>query len=75
MYMSICQARNELQISNINPTNGMKVEQGITSLKAEEETSFSSVLLEKLNGTYQSSKVPYESFVLLLMTRRYKRNC
>ncbi len=59
MYMNICQARNELQISKINQANGMKAGQGMSSLKIEEEDSFSSVLLEKLNGTYQESKVPY----------------
>lgn len=59
MYMSVCQANDMFQISKNNFLAGMNHVQGMQSMKTEEETSFSSVLLEKMNGTYQESKVPY----------------
>lgn len=59
MYINICQANDVFQISKTDFMGRVNGKQGMQSMKAEEEDSFSSVLAEKLNGTYQESKVPY----------------
>lgn len=63
MYMSVCQANDMFQISKSDLVNRRKSQQGMQSIKTEEEDSFSSVLAEKLKGTYQDSKVPYSHLV------------
>ena len=59
MYMGICQANDMFQISRSDLVSSFNGQQGMQSIKKEEEDSFSSVLAEKLNGTYKESKVPY----------------
>lgn len=59
MYMSVCQASDVFQITRSDLLSSVNNQQGMQSIKSEEEDAFSSVLAEKLKGTYQESKVPY----------------
>lgn len=63
MYMGICQAKDMLPISRSDFVNSFNGHQGMQGIKNEEEVSFSFVLAEKLNGTYEEVKLPYSHLV------------
>lgn len=59
MYAGVMQASDMFQISKSDLINGINGQSSAKTSKIEGEDTFSSVLAEKLKGTYQESKVPY----------------
>lgn len=59
MYASIYQTSDMFQISRSDLVSSLSGQSSAQTSKTEGEDAFSSVLAEKLKGTYQESKVPY----------------